>query len=608
MANTNDLNKLSGNPAALNAKKDFDSLMNLAKNGDANSQYLLAMHYYQGYVVANTEITEKNLDKALEWFKLSSLQGHAQATEKMKKCSADKAKQLENNAFEKFQQAIKETEAKREETLKKAKIAAAAAKNEFESLVQFANSGNADAQYLLGMHYYNGYTFEDKVIAEKNLDKALEWFKKSSLQNHAEATEKMKKCSADKAKQLENDAFEKFQNAIKETEAKREEKLKKAKIAAAAARNEFDSLVQFAISGNSEAQYLLGMHYYKGYSVENTEIAEKNLDKALEWLKKSSLQGHNEATDMLSKCSVEKAKQIENEVFEELQRSIKETEAKREEKLKKAKIVAAAAKNEFDSLVQFAESGNADAQYLLGLHYYEGYLIEDTVIAEKSLDKALELFKKSSLQGHAEASEKMEKLSVEKAKQLEAEEFEKFQKAIRETEAKREAKLKKAKIAAAAAKNEFDSLVQFAQTGNADAQYMLGNVYYEGKTVEDIVVVEIDVNLAIDWFSKSAENGNQQAKEKALNYKVEKRLKENKLALENAKKELKTLEQLLESGNADAFYYMGKHFYDSLIVGGIKLVDNDLKKAMEYFEIAHNHGNSDAMEMYLVCKETLQNN
>ena len=55
----------------------------------------------------------------------------------------------------------------------------------------------------------------------------------------------------------------------------------------------YNSLVDIAEDGNDEAQYLIGLLYYRG------DYVELNIDKAIQWFKRSARKNNIEAINML---------------------------------------------------------------------------------------------------------------------------------------------------------------------------------------------------------------------------------------------------------------------------------------------------------------------
>ena len=92
----------------------------------------------------------------------------------------------------------------------------------------------------------------------------------------------------------------------------------------------------------------------------------------------------------------------------------------------------------------------------------------------------------------------------------------------------------------------FDFQKTLAQNGNAEAQLMVGEMYEQGRGVEK------NMEQAITWISKAAEQGNKAASYKLLYYDLEK----NSL-IEGNKARLDRLVSAANAGDGHAQYYIG---------------------------------------------------
>ncbi|MCH5177072.1 MAG: SEL1-like repeat protein, partial [Prevotellaceae bacterium] len=116
-----------------------------------------------------------------------------------------------------------------------------------------------------------------------------------------------------------------------------------------------------AEQGHAEAQYALGLCYYRGEGVQ------KNYAEAVQWFQKAAEQGHADAQRALGVCYYN---------GEGVQ------------------------KNDAEAVKWFqkvAEQGHADAQYNLGLCYYRGYGMQ------QNYAEAVKWFRKAAEQGNADA-------------------------------------------------------------------------------------------------------------------------------------------------------------------------------------------------------------
>ena len=92
----------------------------------------------------------------------------------------------------------------------------------------------------------------------------------------------------------------------------------------------------------------------------------------------------------------------------------------------------------------------------------------------------------------------------------------------------------------------FDFQMKLAQKGNAEAQLVVGEMYETGRGVDK------DMEQAMAWISKAAEQGNKAAGYKLLYYD----LKQNSLVQEN-RAQLDELKSAAAAGDGHAQYYIG---------------------------------------------------
>lgn len=111
------------------------------------------------------------------------------------------------------------------------------------------------------------------------------------------------------------------------------------------------------------------------------------------------------------------------------------------------------------------------------------------------------------------------------------------------------------------AENELAALYWAADSGNADAQFKLGQVYGQGAkgTVPDY-------DRALAWLSRSAENGDPRARRLYTQWTTGERARElvvaGRSALENGHEDYgrPLLERLAEAGVGEAAYALGRYF------------------------------------------------
>jgi len=323
-----------------------------AKKGEAKAQYLLGLMYYEGWE------TGKDIQMALKWFKQAAEKGEVKAQYllgliyyqgKEVKQDIETAYNwlflaAEQGLFEAqylltqliFLYENKVFQPSREEQYKQLPLA---------DLMRFAEIGKAKAQYLLGLKYYEG-----KQI-KKNLHLALCWLLQAMDKGVTEAQEPIKKIKKEYEQLYLTELFTR------------------------------------AEQGNEQAQYSLGLRYYKGQTVQ------KNLKMALKWLERAAKQGSIDAQKLLIQihnenevypdmfdAAIENALRIERETFPLKSNIIAEYHNKEEqdrhyEHLFKHGILLYQS-GKFDKAIEcflnLAKQGYSKAQFKLALMYMNG--------------------------------------------------------------------------------------------------------------------------------------------------------------------------------------------------------------------------------------------
>ena len=210
-----------------------------AKQGHKHAQYELALMYKKGIGA------KKNLNRAEKWFKKAAKQNHKHAKQALKSLPVKK-------------------------TQKKAKPKKSAQQLFLEKHRKLARSGNPNSQYELGKAYKTGKN------APKNDKKAFKWLKKAAAANHAAAQyqlasiyqegSKATKVNLDKARNWYSKAADnehKQANKKLDALAKLDQQEQQSK--------HFDQMIDSALLGEPEQQYLLGMRYLIGFKTEPDE-------------------------------------------------------------------------------------------------------------------------------------------------------------------------------------------------------------------------------------------------------------------------------------------------------------------------------------------------
>ena len=298
----------------------FNAYFEGAKSGDRRLEKALAVQYFNGRGV------ERNLPEAFRLLKSASDKGYMSAKKELGKMYyyGIYVKQDYKTAYEYFEEA--------------------------------ASSGNGEANYMLGLCLYNGYG------VEQNDNLAFSTFEKIA-DDMPEAKYMLGRLYEDGRG---TDSYVK--NPIKAITCYKEA----------------------AESGNSDAQYILGLRYKTG------EIAAPSPQNAFKWFKEAAENGNVNAMYELSLC------------------------------YKKGFGVTKDADEAFTFLEKAAEGGNSNAQYDKGTRYIElhcdylngcrsGLLKEDKLTEYQYRRAAFKWYKKAADQGHSEAAERVADFYIEGA-------------------------------------------------------------------------------------------------------------------------------------------------------------------------------------------------
>ena len=242
---------------------NFNRILPYAERGNSKEQYRLAECYENGIG------TEKDEEKAFEWYRKSAEQGNAEAQFKLAVCYDEGHGTSEDagKAFEWYKKSAEQGNAEAQ-----FKLAACYGEGHgteldkekaFDWYSLLAEQGNADAQYHLAECYrWRGWESEE---AEEDEYKAFEWYEISAEQGNADALYQLAKC---------------YENgyATCKDEKMALELYKKA-----------------AEQGNADAQYELAVHYEIEATYRYNHGTKMNQEKAFEWCKKAAEQGNAKA-------------------------------------------------------------------------------------------------------------------------------------------------------------------------------------------------------------------------------------------------------------------------------------------------------------------------
>lgn len=173
------------------------------------------------------------------------------------------------------------------------------------------------------------------------------------------------------------------------------------------------TIIHMAKEGNAEAQWYAGIIFRDGLG------NEKNIEKAIKWLRKAAEQSHFEARYDLGTLLVNEKKQDEQEAFWRLFKAIKNGHPKALEficsKADEGNVIAkfylglcccygvGMKKNKNRAIILFregAEQGYANAQYNLSTILKQGE-------TEQDKEEAVEWLRKAAEQGHKKAIQEL---------------------------------------------------------------------------------------------------------------------------------------------------------------------------------------------------------
>ena len=276
----------------------------------AEAQYQTSKLYQEGRGVT------QNDEKALAWLTKSAQQG-----------------------YELAQQALA--------TVEDPQTTAQTQKRNIKKLKTEAKKGEADAQYELGIHYYNS----------KDYTQAFEWLEKSALQGKEDAQYSL------------GVLYYEGTGVTKDL------------------LQAFSWIQKSAMQGDADAQYALAKFYFEGEGVTQDET------KALEWLQKSAAKGSVAAKQVLATLQDTATTESTGSNFEALQTQAQQGDAKAQYDLGTKYYIGDGVRKDipeaFAWFTKSATQDNADAQLMLGWMYLKGEGIAQNIgLAKKWLQES----------------------------------------------------------------------------------------------------------------------------------------------------------------------------------------------------------------------------
>lgn len=345
-----------------------EALLQKAQEGNAEAQNLLGICYYEGYG------TEKDLKKAVEWYRKAAEQGNAESQYHLGYCYANGEGVEENQAkaAEWYKKAAEKGIANAQCNLAYRYIEGNGVPKDLNQAQSWyrkaAEQGDAQGQTELGLCYENGEG------VEKDLAKAIEWYRKAAEQNYARAQSYLGSCYRE-GKGVKKDSKQAFEWYLK------------------AAEQDY-----------AGAQCWLGVCYHKGEGVE------KNLAKAVEWYRKAAENGSSEAQYDLGKCyeNGEGVKKDYKQAIQLYQKAAEQGFAPAQCSLGFLYYTGLYVKKDYKQAYEWwrkaAEQGDDTSQYNMGCCYENGEGVS------KDLNKAIEWYQKAARQGYKDAQTALRRL------------------------------------------------------------------------------------------------------------------------------------------------------------------------------------------------------
>ena len=342
-----------------------------------------------------------------------------------------------------------------------------------EALVRKAKDNDAQAQFGLGICYYDG------IGVPKDYSKAVEWFEKAAIQGNAEAQDYLGNCYLD-GEGVPKDftkAVYWYSKAAEQGNAEGQKDLGYCYLYGYGLSLDytkaFDLFTKAAEQNNSVAKSFLGYCYSYGKGVTEDKA------KGVEWYTKAADDGLNGALERLVFCyewgfGVPKDHSKALEYF--------------------TKVV--------DQYKEPAEQGDSEAQFQLGRVYYS------TFLSTKDYPKAVEWFEKAASQGNADAQYYLGECYITgqgvPKDYIQATEW--YTKAAEQGDDAAAYSLADLYYYGDAIPQDYSKAIKWgtiaADKGNSDAEYLLANCYLEGTGVPQ------NYSKAIELYKKAADHGN----------------------------------------------------------------------------------------------------
>ena len=489
-----------------------------------------------------------------------------------------------------------------------------------DSIQAAAESGNVKAQKQLGDMYYRGET------VDADTEKAVRWYKKAADGGDAYSRDKLAEIflSGYKSGIGEKEVYGWILDLAKRGDDRARSFITDRFVNDGEANCDTDVLIEWikerADRNDTALQLWLGHAYRDG----NSNI-EKNSEEAKKWYEKAADQGNKEAEQQIllidMECDgIEKTgpsqmddlKVLASEghciaqyalarLYESSQTGeINKNEAVKwykeaarndsvEAKIRLGELLSAGeiqASNIEEKIIWLsasADNGDPETQFQLGTLYRKG---EET---DRDYKKALEWYEKAADQGHSEAQFWLGKIYYEGkgADRDYKKAAEWFEKAANQKDVYAQTWLGYLYQQGEGVEQDYEKAGEWyekaACLGHADAQYRLGKLYHEGLGVEQ------DYEKAGELYEKAAGKGSKSAQKSLEKLKSElDSMSSGEIEASSEDDRIKLLSESADEGNPESQFQLGILYYEG------DEVEQDYKKAEEYFRKAAAQGNAEA--------------
>ena len=439
-----------------------------------------------------------------------------------------------------------------------------------EWYLRSAEQGNANAQYRLGLLYYDGRG------VKQDYEEAARWLTEAAKQNHAEA-------------QYYLGMFAENGYGMEQDEQRAAE-----------------WYIQSAEQGNIDAQYRLGLLYYSGRGVE------QNYKEAVRWFEKAAEQNHAEALNYMGICAENGygLQQDDRSAAAWFAQSAEQGNADAQCRLGLLYLDGRGVEQNYGEAVRWfekaAEQNQPEAEYELGLLYEKGHSVR------QDYQQAFLWYKRAAEHGFAQAQSRLgDYYHTNSNVQEEGVEKDNTQAAIWYERAAKQGNVYAQGCLAVCyyfgqgvEQDLIEALHWFSKAGqkdpsyqslveelygmgwtsrspspeeNATLQYDMGLMYFDGNGMAQ------DYGKAFQWFMKAAEQNQQEAQDYVglcyeCGYGTE----------QNYRQAVEWYRRSAEQGNAKAQYHLAVMYHFG------RGVDQSYSTAFKWFEKAAEQNHQEA--------------